>query len=108
MGGPTVRRLVSGMSLSPHGGSLNTVAACENSVPANFAEPPFGELHLNGVLRSSRQVLTDGILCAGGKRPPASDLRAGERKSRAHALHDHVPHSGGEGKWAGKERHPRS
>src|SRR5215204_5719515 len=63
--------------------------------PAIFSEV---ELPLNGVLRSSRRVLTDGILCAGGKRPPASDLRAGERESRAHALHDHVPHSGGAGK----------
>src|SRR5215212_604624 len=71
----------------------------ENSLNANLGESPECELRLYGVLRSSRQLLTDGILCAGGKRPPASNLRAGERKSRAHhALHDHVPHSCGEGK----------
>src|SRR5215217_542118 len=44
----------------------------ENPQNANFAVTEF--------LRSSRQLLTDGILCAGGKRPPASNLRAGERK----------------------------
>src|SRR5215213_3009042 len=43
-------------------------------------EGEFCELRFDGVLRSSRQVLTDGILCAGGKRPPASDLRAGGRR----------------------------
>src|SRR5215204_486590 len=65
-------------------------------------------LPLYGVLRSSRQVLTDGILYAGGKRPPASELGAGGRRGDNHALHDHLPHPRGEGKRAGKERQPRS
>ena len=38
MGGATVRRLVSATYLSPHGGSLNTVAASENTLQANFYE----------------------------------------------------------------------
>jgi hypothetical protein len=44
MGGPTVRRLLSAMSLSPHGGSLNTGAASQDSVNAKFAEFPFHAL----------------------------------------------------------------
>src|SRR5919112_5073688 len=34
--------------------------------------------------------------------------RVGERRSRAYALHDHVPHPRGERKRAGKERYPSS
>src|SRR5215203_4835385 len=36
------------------------------------------------------------------------NLEREERRRRAYALHDHVPHPRGEGKRAGKERHPRS
>src|SRR5215217_9657669 len=53
-GGGTVRRRVSGMSLSHMGGSLNTVAACENSVMANFAEFLF---HALGCIRATRRQL---------------------------------------------------
>src|SRR5215208_6565294 len=45
-GGGTVRRLVSGMSLSPHGGSLNTVASSENSLQANFEDLRKAEVEL--------------------------------------------------------------
>jgi len=38
MEGGTVRRRVSGMSLSPRGESLNTVPISENSRQAKFAE----------------------------------------------------------------------
>jgi hypothetical protein len=42
--GGTVRRRVSAMSLSPHGGWLNTVGASENTLQANFAERSFHAL----------------------------------------------------------------
>src|SRR5215217_6718308 len=60
------------------GSGIPRTSALSGSQKLNFRFHDFCELRLNGVLRSSRQLLTDGILSAGGKRPPASNLRAGE------------------------------
>jgi hypothetical protein len=53
MEGGTVRRLVSAMSLSPHGVWLNTVAASENTLQANFVESPKGEVRRILILGTS-------------------------------------------------------